>query len=88
MKIDVYDVSKKNKGWEICLRLELEEKKTELIKIQDISSFNDYQVFYKDDTIFFKVYMDLSEPWEDEPLEELLKAVKKELEYKLNLILD
>jgi hypothetical protein len=44
---------------------------------------DEYQISQKGNITYFQVFMDLSEPWEDEPLEELLKAIQKEVELKL-----
>jgi hypothetical protein len=87
MNLDVYQVKEKNHGWDICLKLELEESDVDKLLIHKLRTLEDYEIFPKGNDVYFKVFMDLSEPWEDEPLEELLKAIIKELKYQINLLL-
>lgn len=79
MNVELEKLEQSGSGWNICLRVEdLKIKEDNLNKIQD------WQVTLKDNQLYFECYMDLSEPWEDEPLEELVKAAKLEVQWKIN----
>jgi hypothetical protein len=87
MNLNVYQVRELTTGWEVCLKLKLEENEVEKLPVDKLMTLKDYEIIYKGNITYFKVFMDLSEPWEDEPLEELLKAITKELKYQIKLLL-
>ncbi|MEG3224803.1 MAG: hypothetical protein BME94_04540 [Methanobacteriales archaeon Met13] len=84
MKIEVETLRKKVNGWDIGLQVELAESQ---IDRDALNRVEDWKVTFKDNKLYLEVFMDNSEPWEDEPLEELVKAAKLEVEWKLNQLL-
>jgi len=83
----IENLEKTGKGWNIFLRVELDEEELSRLDRRSLGKIEDFQVDLKGDVIYFQIYMEISEPWEDEPLEELLKALKLEVEYKVNQVL-
>jgi len=49
---------------------------------------HDFQVDLIGNILYFKSFVEISEPWEDLPLEEFIKNLKLEVEYKLNQLLN
>jgi hypothetical protein len=78
MNVELEKLEKFGDGWNICLRVN--EKN---INPDSIKKIEEWQVTLKEDQLYFEGFMDLSEPWEDEPLEELVKAAKLEVEWNL-----
>ena len=87
MNVGVENLEKTEKGWNIFLRVELDEAELSRLDRNSLGKIEDFQVDLKRDELYFQCYMETSEPWEDEPLEELLKALKLEVEYKVNQVL-
>jgi len=87
MNVKVKNLEKTGKGWNIFLRVELDESELSRLDRNSLGKIEDFQVDLKRDELYFQCYMETSEPWEDEPLEELLKALKLEVEYKVNQVL-
>lgn len=87
MNVGVENLEKTEKGWNIFLRVELDEAELSRLDRNSLGKIEDFQVDIKRDELCFQCYMETSEPWEDEPLEELLKALKLEVEYKVNQVL-
>jgi hypothetical protein len=87
MNVGVENLEKTEKGWNIFLRVELDEAELSRLDRNSLGKIEDFQVDIKRDELYFQCYMETSEPWEDEPLEELLKALKLEVEYKVNQVL-
>jgi hypothetical protein len=87
MNVGVKNLEKTGKGWNIFLRVELDESELSRLDRNSLGKIEDFQVDLKRHEIYFQCYMETSEPWEDEPLEELLKALKLEVEYKVNQVL-
>lgn len=87
MNVGVENLEKTEKGCNIFLRVELDEAELSRLDRNSLGKIEDFQVDIKRDELCFQCYMETSEPWEDEPLEELLKALKLEVEYKVNQVL-
>jgi hypothetical protein len=87
MNIEVEHLEKTNKGGIIFLRVDLD--KNELLKLDrnSLMKFEDFQVDLIGDRLYFQSYVETSEPWEDLSLEEFAKALKLEVEYKVNQVL-
>ncbi len=50
---------------------------------QKLMKMEDWEITIQGEHIYFKNYYDLSEPWEDETIEELVNAAIVEVELKL-----
>jgi hypothetical protein len=87
MNIEIESLEKNGKGWNIFLRVELEDTELSKLDLDALEEVEDYKVYLMGDELFFQGYLEILEPWEDEPLEELLKAIKLEVEYKVNQLL-
>jgi hypothetical protein len=87
MNVEVENLEKINQGWTILLRVEMDEIEHSKLDRNSLGKIEDFQVDLKKDKLYFQCYMENSEPWEDIPLEELLKALKLEVEYKVNQVL-
>ncbi|MDP3065277.1 MAG: hypothetical protein Q8N08_00925 [Methanobacteriaceae archaeon] len=84
MKIEVETLKKMVNGWDINLQVDLTKSQ---IDRDALNRVEDWKVTFKDNKLYLEVFMDNTEPWEDEPLEELVKAAKMEIEWKLNQLL-
>lgn len=69
----------KDKGWLITLHSQLDPD----IDQQKLMKMEDWEITIQAEHIYFKNYYDLSEPWEDETVEELVNAAIVEVELKL-----
>jgi predicted metal-dependent hydrolase len=83
MIMSVKNVEKRYNGWDVCLQVELDGDELDKLKLEELMKVEEYQISQKGNITYFQAFMDLSEPWEDETLEELLKAIQKEVELKL-----
>ncbi|WJI08658.1 hypothetical protein FGU46_00400 [Methanobacterium sp. CWC-01] len=83
MDVTLHSVEGKDKGWLITLQSQFQPdmNRKELMKMED------WEITIQGEQIYFKNYFDLSEPWEDEPLEEIIKAATLEVEWKLKRLL-
>ena len=84
MNLQVSNVEKIGKGWNIVLRAEMDEEELSRLDLKALKEIEDLKVDLIVNELFFQSYMETTEPWEDEPLEELLKALNLEVEYKVN----
>lgn len=82
MNIELENLEKSGKGWKICLRVDEIN-----INPDSIKKIEDWQVTLTESQLYFEGFMDISEPWEDEPVEELVKAAKLEVEWKVKQLL-
>lgn len=87
MKVEVDSLNKSGKGWKIRIKTILTDEEFSHIKIDDLQDIEDFQVEITAPVIYFNTFLSIAEPWEDEPLEELIKAVKLEVKHRLNVFL-
>lgn len=83
MRVTIHNVEREKDGWLITFSAKLEPS----LDRDDLKMMEDWEVSFQDDYVFLKNYFDLSEPWEDEPLEEIIKAATLEVEWKLKQLL-
>lgn len=81
MKVDVYKVTEADKGWNVSLNVTLSPEELLTINQDVIDDIEDFNIYRDGSNLYFNCFLDKSEPWEDESLEELLKAIKIEVEY-------
>lgn len=87
MDIKIKNLEKVTEGWNLCIEVELNAEECSKFKPELINEVEDYKITLKDNNLYFKRYFSISEPWEDEPLEEVLDGMKDEVEYKVREIL-
>lgn len=84
MLVTLHNVERSRNGWLITLKAEIEPSQ---LNQESLQSMEEWEVTFQDNVIYLQGYFDLSEPWDDEPLEEIQKAAIMEVEWKLNRIL-
>jgi hypothetical protein len=82
MEVTLHSVEREKDGWLITLQTQLDPP----LDQEALEKMEDWEVSFQEDQVYFKNYFDLSEPWEDEPLEEIVKAAILEVGWKLKRI--
>ncbi|MGI6482008.1 MAG: hypothetical protein ACOX08_01870 [Methanobacterium sp.] len=88
MQINVDLVKEINNGWEVRLIVKLSLEERSRLNQNLINNFEDYDVNFDGSNIYFNVFVNTEEPWEDESIEELIKAIKIEAEYHTQSFLE
>lgn len=72
-------LGKTGSGWDLILTISLDYQKLEKLKNELKCRLKDY-VFYTDNNrIICRVHFKITEPWEDEPPEEVAETIKLEI---------
>lgn len=79
MEVTLHSVESERDGWLITLKANLEPS----LDREALEKMEDWEVNIQEDYFYLKNYFDLSEPWEDMHLEEIIKAAILEGEWKL-----
>jgi hypothetical protein len=87
MQVEVDEVNELEKGWKVRLNVNLTPEEFSRIDSDSINEVEDFNIFIGDSSLYFDCLVNTCEPWEDEPLEELLKALKFEVEYHVQSLL-
>ncbi|MBI5459868.1 hypothetical protein [Methanobacterium sp.] len=88
MQVDVDFLEKSDQDWKVRMKVILTKDELSRIDHDALKEVEDFQIEIKDDILYFKSFLSIAEPWEDEPLEELLKATKLEVEYWMRKLLN
>lgn len=88
MQINVDLVKEINNGWEVRLIVKLSLEERSRLNQNLINNFEDYDVNFNGSNIYFNVFVNTEEPWEDESIEELINAIKIEAEYHTQSFLE
>lgn len=80
-------LKKSNNGWEIFIRINLDEDEVKSLDIDALEKIEDWKTSIRDNNILFVGDFNRSEPWEDEPPEEFVKAAIYELEWRVTKLL-
>lgn len=88
MQIDVDCLDESGNGWRVRIKVILSNEEFSQLDGDAIGNLEDFQIDVNDHTIFFSTFLSIAEPWEDEPLEELVKAIKLEVEYRMKSLLN
>lgn len=88
MKVDVDNVDESKNGWQVRICVDLSPEELSRLNQDSIDMIEDFTIDQKDCDLFFNCFLSTAEPWEDEHLEELLKAIKFEVEYHVNALLE
>jgi hypothetical protein len=87
MEINVDKINESYKGWNIRLKVNLSTEELSRLNQDKIDRVEDFKIYLEGSNLFFNCFLNTAEPWEDEPLEELLKAIKFEVEYHAKTLL-
>lgn len=87
MQIDVDEVKKSENGWNIRIKVNLSPEEIDKLNHDAIDRIEDFKIDLEGSNLYFNSFLTTAEPWEDEPLEELLKAIKFEVEYHTQTLL-
>ncbi len=88
MKVDVDKVSENNNGWYVRLKVNLSPEELLILNKDAIRKIEDFNIDLNGSNLYFNCFLNTQEPWEDEPLEELLKSIKLEVEYHTKALLN
>lgn len=87
MQVDVDNVDESKNGWNVRLNVNLSPEELSRLNHDSIDMVEDFKIDLMGSNLYFNCFLNTAEPWEDEPLEELLKAIKFEVEYRTNDLL-
>ena len=88
MQVDVDYLDESGKGWNVRVKVVLSTEELSQLKIASIQDIEDFKIDIDGSVIYFNSFLSIAEPWEDEPLEELIKAIKLEVEYRVKGLLN
>lgn len=88
MQVDVDFVDKLDNGWKVRLNVKLSADELSRLDHESVNTFKDFNISLDGSNLYFDCFLNTEEPWEDEPLEELLKAIKIEVEYHAKAFLE
>jgi len=88
MQVDVDYLDETGKGWNVRVKVVLSTEELSQLKTDSIQDIEDFKIDIDGSVIYFNSFLSIAEPWEDEPLEELIKAIKLEVEYMVKGLLN
>ncbi|MBI4813059.1 MAG: hypothetical protein HY802_01455 [Methanobacterium sp.] len=88
MQVDMDCLEKSGQDWNVRMKVILTRDELSRIDHDALKDVEDFQIEIEEDIIYFKSFLSTAEPWEDEPLEELLKGIKLEVEYRMMKLLN
>ena len=80
MQIYVDCLDESNNGWKVRIKVTLSSEEFSRLDQDRIKNIEDFQIKSKNHALYFKSFLSIVEPWEDEPLEELIKSIKLEIQ--------
>ncbi len=87
MQVDVDCLEESDKNWNVRIKVILTTEELSQINYDALQDLEDFHIEIKAPIIYFNSFLSIAEPWEDEPLEELVKSIKLEVEYRMNSVL-
>ncbi|NYB52356.1 MAG: hypothetical protein HVN35_07365 [Methanobacteriaceae archaeon] len=87
MHVNVEWVDKTLNGWNARINVTLSVDEISRLDKDSICNIEDYSIDIEGSSLKFDCFLNNDEPWEDEHLEELLKALKLEVEYHVHGLL-
>ncbi len=87
MQVDVGGLEESDQGWNIRINVILTTEELSQLDYDALKDVEDFKIETEGNILYFNGFLSIAEPWEDEPLEELLKAIKLEIEYRMNRLL-
>jgi hypothetical protein len=88
MQVDVDYLEESFEGWNVRVKVVLSNEELSKLNTASIQDIEDFKIEIDGSVIYFNSFLSIAEPWEDEPLEELIKAVKLEVEYRVKGLLN
>lgn len=88
MQVDVDYLDESGKGWNVRVKVVLSTEELSQLNTASIQDIEDFKIDIHGSVIYFNSFLSIVEPWEDEPLEELIKAIKLEVEYMVKGLLN
>lgn len=88
MQVDVDYLEESGNGWNVRVKVVLSTEELSKLNTVSIQDIEDFKIEMDGSVIYFNSFLSIAEPWEDEPLEELIKAVKLEVEYRVKVLLN
>jgi hypothetical protein len=87
MQIYVDCLDESSNGWKVRIKVTLSSEEFSKLDQDLIRKIEDFQINIKNHALYFNSFLSIVEPWEDEPLEELIKSIKLEVEYHMKRII-
>lgn len=87
MQVDVDCLEESGQDWNVRMKVILTTEEISQLDYDALKDVEDFQIEIEGPALYFNGFLSIVEPWEDEPLEELLKAIKLEVEYRMNRLL-
>jgi hypothetical protein len=87
MQVKVDSLNESLDGWKVRIKVTLSEEEFSQLDHSAIGNIEDFQIDVEGHTLYFSSFLSVEEPWEDEPIEELVKAIKLEVEYRMKCLL-
>jgi hypothetical protein len=88
MQVDVDCLEESGENWDVRIKVILTTEELSLIDYDALKTLKDFDIEIKAPIIYFNSFLSIAEPWEDEPLEELIKSIKLEVEHRMKSLLD
>ncbi|WP_321421656.1 hypothetical protein [uncultured Methanobacterium sp.] len=87
MQVDVDCLEESGQNWNVRIKVLLTTEELSLIDYEALEDLEDFNIQIKAPIIYFNSFLSIAEPWEDEPLEELIKSIKLEVEHRMKSLL-
>ena len=88
MKVDVDCLEESGQNWNVRIKVLLTTEELSLMDYEALEELEDFHIEIKAPIIYFNSFLSIAEPWEDEPIEELIKSIKLEVEHRMKSLLD
>jgi hypothetical protein len=88
MQVNVDCLNESLNGWKVRIKVTLSHEEFSQLDHSAIGNIEDFQIDVKGDALYFNSFLSVEEPWEDEPIEELVKAIKLEVKYRMKGLLN
>jgi len=88
MQVDVDCLEESGQNWNVRIKVLLTTEELSKIDYEAIKTLKDFHIEIKAPIIYFNSFLSIAEPWEDEPLEELVKSIKLEVEHRMKGLLN
>ncbi|MFA0834524.1 MAG: hypothetical protein ACC609_11020 [Methanobacterium formicicum] len=87
MQVDVDCLEESGQNWNVRIKVLPTTEELSLMDYEALKHLEDFRIEIKAPIIYFNSFLSIAEPWEDEPLEELINSIKLEVEYRMKILL-
>lgn len=87
MQVDVDCLEESGQNWNVRIKVLLTTEELSLMDYEALEDLEDFNIEIKAPIIYFNSFLSIAEPWEDEPLEELINSIKLEVEHRMKILL-